>query len=303
MRLQSKPEWMLVLCTVIWGGTFPAVKYALKFCSPWLIVALRFAFAGVLFALFLRGAGRYWNRQLLLRGFILGVFFFAGFGLQTLGLQWTTTSRSAFLTESLVLFIPLISFAMSRKLPSLFTVAGAILVMAGLYLLTSPAGFIHWNRGDWLTLGCALAFSLYIIGVDLWSTPDTRGLLSAVQAFTVAVLAIPMTLTEGIRWQAGTGLGLAMAYLVLPGTLIVVMLQMRYQPLTTPSRAGVVFALEPVFAMVFAVAFAFEEFSRRAAAGAATVTLGVILSEVGQNLVRAIAAIAARKRLPPVRGG
>ena len=288
MRLQSKPEWMLVLCTVIWGGTFPAVKYALKFCSPWLIVALRFAFAGVLFALFLRGAGRYWNRQLLLRGFILGVFFFAGFGLQTLGLQWTTTSRSAFLTETLVLFIPLISFAISRKLPSLFTVAGAILVMAGLYLLTSPAGFIHWNRGDWLTLVCALAFSLYIIGVDLWSTPDTRGLLSTVQAFTVAVLALPMVWYEGAVLSPHADFFLAMLYLILPGTLIVVMLQMRFQPQSTPSRAGVIFALEPVFAMLYAIMLSMEDVSYRAIGGAVVVTLGVVISETGQKALRSI---------------
>ena len=87
---------MLVLCTVIWGGTFPAVKYALESCSPWLIVAMRFAIAGVLFALFLRGAIRNFNWQILSRGIILGLFFFAGFGLQTLGLQYTSPSRSAF---------------------------------------------------------------------------------------------------------------------------------------------------------------------------------------------------------------
>ena len=290
MKKYLTAELMLVLCTVIWGGTFPAVKYALESCSPWLIVAMRFAIAGVLFALFLRGAIRNFNWQILSRGIILGLFFFAGFGLQTLGLQYTSPSRSAFLTETLVLFIPLLSFVMSRKRPSVFTTTGALLVMAGLYLLTSPAGFVDFNRGDWLTLGCALAFSFYIIGVDLWSTPATRGLLSTVQAFTVAVLATPMVFWEGARLQASTGFALAMLYLILPGTFVVVMLQMRYQPLSTPSRAGVIFALEPVFAMLYAVGLAFEVFTWRGALGAFVVTIGVIWSESGriaiQQLVR-----------------
>ena len=279
---------MLVLCTVIWGGTFPAVKYALEFSSPWLIVAIRFAVAGVLFALFLQGARQNFSRQVVSRGIILGLFFFAGFGLQTLGLQYTSASRSAFLTEALVLFIPLLSFLMSRKRPSIFTMTGALCVMAGLYLLTSPAGFVDFNRGDWLTLGCALAFSFYIIGVDLWSTPATRGLLSTVQAFTVAVLATPMVFWEGARLQAGGGFALAMLYLILPGTLVVVMLQMRYQPLTTPSRAGVIFALEPVFAMLYAVALSLEGFSARGALGALVVTIGVIWSEGGSAAIRAL---------------
>ncbi len=273
---------MLVLCTVIWGGTFPAVKYVLGFSSPWLIVAIRFGAAGLVFALLLRGAKYKLNRQVVTRGLILGLFFFAGFGLQTLGLQFTSSSRSAFLTEALVLFLPLLSFAMSRKRPSVFTLTGALLVTAGLYLLTSPAGIVDFNRGDWLTLGCALAFSLYIICVDVWSTPDTRGLLSAVQTLAVAVMAIPMVFCEGARLDAGTGFALAMLYLIVPGTLIVVALQMRFQPLSTPSRAGVIFALEPVFAMFYAVALSLEVFSARGALGALVITVGVIWSETGK---------------------
>lgn len=282
MKKYLTAELMLVLCTVIWGGTFPAVKYALTFSSPWLIVALRFAAAGLLLTAFLRGANQELSGPVVLRGLILGLFFFAGFGLQTLGLQYTSASRSAFLTEALVLFIPLISLVMSRKQPSIFTLSGALLVMAGLYLLTSPAGFVDFNRGDWLTLGCALAFSFYIIGVDLWSTPDTRGWLSTVQAFTVAVLATPMVFWEGARLQIDSALLLAMLYLIVPGTLVVVILQMRYQPLTTPSRAGVVFALEPVFAMFYAVLLALEGFTWRAALGALVVTIGIMWSEMGK---------------------
>lgn len=276
---------MLVLCTVIWGGTFPAVKFALEFSSAWLIVAIRFAIAGALFALIFRSASRKLNRVILLRGLILGVFFFAGFGLQTLGLQYTSSSRSAFLTEALVIMIPVLSFVMSRKRPSFFTMTGALFVMAGLYLLTSPEGFLDFNRGDWLTLGCALSFSFYIIGVDLWSTPESRGLLSTVQAFTVALLAMPMAFAESMRLQPAAGYIFAMLYLILPGTLFVVMLQMRYQPLTTPSRAGVVFALEPVFAMLCAVALSFESFSGRSVLGAAIVFTGVAWSESGKLLL------------------
>jgi drug/metabolite transporter (DMT)-like permease len=47
---------MLVLCTVIWGGTFPAVKVALAFTTPWIIVAFRFTVAGLIFAMLYRRA-------------------------------------------------------------------------------------------------------------------------------------------------------------------------------------------------------------------------------------------------------
>lgn len=231
---------------------------------------------------------RNFNRQIVLRGFILGIFFFAGFGLQTLGLQFTTSSRSAFLTETLVLFIPVMSFILSHKIPSRYTVTGAALVVVGIYLLTSLDGLLKWNQGDWLTLGCAIAFSWYIIGVDLWSTAETRIALATVQAFTVSLLAVPMVFIEGVRFEPTGGLLLAMLYLIIPATLIVVMLQMRYQPLSTPSRAGVIFALEPVFAMLYALGLSLEAFSLRAALGALVVTVGVVWSEGGSIAVRSL---------------
>lgn len=288
MKKYLTAELMLVLCTVIWGGTFPAVKFALEYSSPWLVVATRFAVAAFLFAVLLRKTRQSLNLKIASRGLILGLFFFAGFGLQTLGLQFTTSSRSAFLTETLVLIIPAISFFLSRKVPTHYTVAGALLVVAGLYLLTSPAGFVDFNRGDWLTLGCALAFSFYIIGVDMWSTPESRLALATVQAFTVALLAAPMALFESVRFAPAVGYYVSMAYLILPGTLFVVLLQMRYQPLSTPSRAGVIFALEPVFAMFYAIVLSLEGFSGRSAFGAVVVTLGVVWSESGSVAIRTL---------------
>ncbi len=274
---------MLVLCTVIWGGTFASVKFALDFASPWLLVAVRFAAAGLLFALIYFPQLRHIDRATLMQGGILGLTFFAGFGLQTLGLQYTTTSRSAFLTETLVLFTPVLAFLFYRKLPSWATATGAIIVIAGLYLLTSPSGFLALNRGDAWTLGCAIAFSFYIIGVDRWSTPARRGTLSTVQSFTVAVLSLPLAFAEGFRFEVNPTLGMALAYLIVPGTVVVVMMQMRYQPQSTPARAGVIFALEPVFATLYALVLSLEPFHERAAWGALAVTAGVIFSETGET--------------------
>jgi drug/metabolite transporter (DMT)-like permease len=278
---------MLVLCTVIWGGTFPAVKVALSFTTPWIIVAFRFTVAGLIFAILYRRAAFRVAPVIWLRGAILGFFFFIGFTLQSMGLEHTTTSRSAFITELLVLFTPILYFIFYRRLPSRYTLTGAVLVLAGLYYLTSPDGFIDWNRGDWLTLACAVAFSAYIIGVGAWSNAETRRPLATLQSLTVALLALPMALHKGIYIPPTLDLWLALLYLTLPGTVFVIMLQMRFQPLTTPSRAGVIFALEPVFATFYAFMLALEPFSTRGVLGAVIVTAGVVWSEAGAFVIAA----------------
>ena len=281
-----RPEMMLVLCTVIWGGTFPAVKVALAFTTPWIIVAFRFTVAGLIFAMLYRRAAFHIAPAVWVRGAILGFFFFIGFTLQSMGLEYTTTSRSAFITELLVLFTPILYFIFYRRLPSRYTLTGAALVLAGLYYLTSPDGFIDWNRGDWLTLACAVAFSAYIIGVGAWSNAETRRPLATLQSLTVALLALPMAVSKGIYIPPTLDLWLALLYLTLPGTVFVIMLQMRFQPLTTPSRAGVIFALEPVFATFYAFMLALEPLSARGVLGAVIVTAGVVWSEAGHLLLR-----------------
>lgn len=280
---------MLVLCTVIWGGTFPAVKIALQQISPWTILSLRFMVAGLLFALIYRRELARADWRVIMRGIALGVFFFAGFSLQTFGLVFTSSSRSAFITELLVIFTPLIYFLVHGRTPSVFTGSSIVVVLFGLFLLTSPGGELSLNRGDWLTLGCALAFSAYIIGVGMWSVPETRGILSTMQCLTVAALSLPGVDLQNTYFAPEPELWLALAYLAIPGTVIVVLLQMRFQPLTTPTRAGVIFALEPVFAMLYAILLGLETVSQRAITGAVIVTLGVAWSEAG-------AAVLAKRR-------
>jgi drug/metabolite transporter (DMT)-like permease len=289
VRFPVLPDLMLVLCTVIWGGTFPAIKIALQQISPWAVVSLRFTVAGLLFAIIYRRQLAHADLRVMLRGVALGLFFFAGFSLQTFGLVFTSSSRSAFITEMLVIFIPLIYFVVHRRTPSVFTASGIVVVLLGLFLLTSPGGELALNRGDWLTLGCALAFSAYIIGVGMWSGPETRGILSTVQCLTVAALSLPGLDLQNAYFATGPELWLALTYLAIPGTVIVVLVQMRFQPLTTPTRAGVIFALEPVFAMLYAILLGLETVSQRAIAGAVIVTLGVAWSEAG-------AAVLAHRR-------
>ncbi|MBS0619522.1 MAG: DMT family transporter [Spirochaetes bacterium] len=291
MKRQIVPELMLVLCTVIWGGTFLAVKVALSSASPWLIVSLRFALAGLIFVPFFLRSSQSIDRRSLLHGLILGILLMAGFGLQTLGLQFVSPSRSAFLTETLALIVPLLSFFIQRKLPTRYNLAGAALVVGGLFLITSPGGLFAPNRGDYLTLGCAIAFSVYIILVDIWSTPTNALALSLVQSFVVAVASLPFVFLEGIRLAQNFSFVLALLYLAIPGTFVVILLQMRYQPLATPARAGVIFALEPVFAMLFAVATNLEDFASRAALGAAIAFTGVAVSETGAILKRRLVTV------------
>ena len=282
MFQRYQAEFFLLLCTVLWGGTFVVIKITLEDTPPLLLVGLRFSLAALVFgALFARQI-REASNSLLLKGLLLGLFMLAGFGLQTVGLGYTSVARSAFITQLLLVFTPALQIALFRRMPGRGTFAGIIIVLFGMFLLTAPESRAGLNFGDWLTLGCAVGFSLYILYIDRFATPANAAALSFFQSMFLGAFACVAALVfEDVRVKAWTpSLLLGLAYLSFLATNLVLYWQTRWQPETSPARASVIFAMEPVFATAFAVALLSEGLSGRELLGGGFIVIGMLVSEL-----------------------
>ncbi|HEV7786278.1 MAG TPA: DMT family transporter, partial [Thermoanaerobaculia bacterium] len=159
----------LLYATLIWGGSFVIVQRALTEIPVFHLLAYRFTLATVLLAPFAwRGGG--WTRGLRRDGILIGIVLFAGFSLQTSGLLWTTPSRSAFLTGLAVVLVPILAVLIGRRLQP-GPMAGALCAGLALWVLYRPAagaapGTPLFNRGDALTLACAVVFAAYVLLVE-----------------------------------------------------------------------------------------------------------------------------------------
>lgn len=89
-------------------------------------------------------------------------FLFMGYGFQTMGLLYTTTSNTGFITGLSVVLVPFLSLALLKHAISRYTWFSAILAVAGLYLLTFTGSAFSLNKGDGLILLCAVAFALQV---------------------------------------------------------------------------------------------------------------------------------------------
>ncbi|KAB2842053.1 MAG: DMT family transporter, partial [Melioribacteraceae bacterium] len=67
-------------------------------------------------------------------------------------------------------------------------------------------------------------------------------------------------------------------------TLITTVLQTKYQKLITPTKAGIIFSLEPVFAAIFAFFLLNEKITNLGYTGAALIFAGLIISELFDTL-------------------
>lgn len=278
-RLQA--EGVLLFCTLIWGGTYIAIKVDLEFLSPLTLLAARFGVSTVLLGILAFSSVSRLQPNTVGHGVLLGLFMFAGFAFQTGGLEITSASKSGFITGLFVVVTPLVYWLLRNRRPDTGNYVGILLVLIGLYLLTFR-GTSGFNRGDTLSLFSALSFGLYIAFLNEFAEQDDLLPLVFLQLATAAFLsAIGALLFEhGLRPRPGGFGWLSLLYLILPGTLLMIFLQTRFQKETSPVRAAVIYSLEPVFSALFAYFLLNERIGFSGIAGGSFMVTGVIVSEI-----------------------
>ncbi len=276
---RTKAELLLVVATVFWGATFVMVKGALSDASPLLFIALRFLLAG--FLMWLAMARGRIGRRAVLPSLLLGTVLFAGFGFQTWGLVYTTPSRSAFVTGFSVILVPLISHFSGYRLGR-GNAAAAALGLAGIYFLVVPSGMEMRvvNRGDLLTLLGAISFAIHIVLLGTYSRRISFMQFAPGQIMVVgmiAILAVPFAPVKAPHWTSN--LVFAIVATAIFATAFAFSAQVWAQRYTPPAHAALIFALEPVFAMLTSLIVTGEHFGAKEFLGFTLILAGMIVSE------------------------
>jgi drug/metabolite transporter (DMT)-like permease len=108
-------------------------------------------------------------RWSLAGGALAGVFLFSGYAFQTIGLQFTTAPKSAFLTGLTAVMTPLLAALVYRKKPRAVEIGGVLLATCGMALMTLPGATLAMNRGDLLTVCCAACYAAHILTLSRYS--------------------------------------------------------------------------------------------------------------------------------------
>ncbi len=277
-------EGMLLMTTLIWGGTFASTKVLLDGgMEPMGLLTWRFGIAACVFLLlfFPRLRNRL-DRTTLTVGLVLGLLLYIGFSLQTVGLGFTSSSRSGFITALYVVITPLLQILIGRNAPAKRVWLSVALVTLGLWLLTSPvteagSGF---NTGDFLTLGCAFSFSIYIIVLDRFGGDRDVMALTALQLLTVTLCCgLHALLTEPWTSPAASIDWLLILFLALLASVFTTWCQTNFQPRTTPGRAAVIYTMESVFAAIIGIVLLGEHLGPHGYAGGALIVGGLVIVE------------------------
>lgn len=280
IQASRRADVQMLLATVIWGSSYLFMKSGLASMQELNLIALRFGIAfvaaGILFHRRLRSV----DRGTLLAGGVLGTALFAAFVFITYGVQRTTASQAGFLISLAVIFVPILTTVLRRRLPDKRLSVSIVVAVAGLGLLTLQHE-MSLHLGDLLCIIAALVYAIYILLAGKYTPrhdPLTLGivqlgvaaLLGTVATFLFETPQLPDTAES---WASILGLGVLCSGLGY-------ILQTFAQRHASPTRTSLIFSLEPLFAAAFAFIFQGESLTLQGYCGAALMLAGVLITEI-----------------------
>jgi drug/metabolite transporter (DMT)-like permease len=286
-----RADGLLLLTAAIWGAAFSAQRSGMQSIGPFGFNAVRFAL-GALSVLPLLLIVKYRARRngpsggprprlglKVAYAAITGAVLFCGTSLQQAGLVTTTAGNAGFITALYVVLVPLVGIAFGKRSGPRIWI-GAILALAGLYILSVGSGF-KVSRGDLLELAGAFFWTLHILVVGRFGSRMDGLELAVGQYLTCAALSLAGALAFEPQPFAGT---MAAAAPILYGgicsTGIAFTLQIFAQKDAHPAHASIILSLESLFAAICGIILLGEPLTARLAIGGALMLAGTIVSQL-----------------------
>ena len=269
----SQGVLLLIFTTLVWGTSFPTLKYLTGDLSAPTILAVRFSIAAIVFAPWLRQV----NAKLIRDGMLLGSLYFGECAGTLIGLDTISANRSAFVISLNVIFVPIFAVLLGRQLP-LRVILAAGLAIVGIGILSWEGGGLR--IGDWLTLGSAIGVAVYILLLEKIAPRHATLPLVAVQLTTMAGLSLIWAVPQLAAQQGAIAHHLPVfLYIGLMVTATPIWTQAIAQRWVAAHETALLYTLEPVFAAVFSFLILGEQLGLRGLLGAALILGATIWSQ------------------------
>ena len=249
------------------------------------MLAFRFTIASVVLALIFLPRLKKMDKSTFFHGMILGVFLFCAYAFQTVGIQFTTAGKNAFLTTTYVMMVPFLAWIFYKTRPSVYAFVAAIIALVGIGFLSlqgeSSDNII--NIGDVLTIICGFFFAIHIVFIGKYTQNEDPVLLTILQlGFSALFSWILAPFMDGkfpLAEIKRPDVILSMFYLGLFSTLLGFLLQNVCQKYLKASTASLLLSFEAVFGVLFSIIFLKEYLTGKMIFGCFLIFFALILSE------------------------
>lgn len=274
LQLKLAP-WALLTVSAAWGFSFIVMKDAIQRQSVNNFLFTRFTLAVIVMILIRPQTIKLFNKDLLQRGGLAGIFLGLGYIAQTLGLERTGAAITGFITGLYVVLTPLIaSFVLKEKITK-FTWLCIAVATFGLGLL-SIRGF-SVGIGEMFVFASAILFAAHIIALSKWSSGRDVYAMTVIQLSMCAILAGLASAIEGYSLPPDSGVWGVVIFTAVFATAIAFIVQTWSQAHMSATKVAVILTMEVVFAALFAIVIGGERLTLQTAIGGVLVVVAMYL--------------------------
>lgn len=273
----------LLVSTMFWASAYLFVKQVVDVMSPYYLLSFRYITAAVLILIIASPRLKHMTLDLFKSGILMGIALFFEFLTFTVGLKYTTASRSSFIVAGYIIILPFVYLLIRRKLPKKQELLASLICMVGIALILF-GGEGGMNKGDIITIFCAVSYAFHIVLGGKFAKKYDGILLNVVQIGTTAVLATITALCSGRPPEMVTGgqIG-SILYLAIGATIVPYLLCLFGQKHVSTTTSGIVLSFESVFATLLSISFLHDKISIQFVIGGALVIGAFFVSEWGNK--------------------
>ena len=264
LQLKFAP-WALLLVSAAWGFSFVVMKDAIERQSVNNFLFSRFTLAILAMLIFRPKVLRLFNKDILLRGGLAGLFLGLGYITQTLGLARTGAATTGFITGLYVVITPLLAALILKVRITIFFWRCTALATVGLGLLAIKGFSV--GTGEMFVLASAFFFGAHIIALSKWSAGRDAYAMTMMQLSVCAVLSGIASIPGGYSPPPDFGVWSVVIFTAVFATAIAFIIQTWSQAHMSVTKVAVILTMEVIFAAIFAMFLGGERLSVQSAIG------------------------------------
>jgi drug/metabolite transporter (DMT)-like permease len=211
---------------------------------------------------------------------LLGGLLFAGYALQTWGLESTTATNAGFITGLYVVFTPLLALVLFRQ-----PVRGSVWLAVGLSIVglallsTQTLDSFEPHPGDFLVLSSAVAWAGHVVAVGRFAPRFPVHVLAIAQLGAATGLHVILALPGGLQARSAWSAAPLLVTTGVLGTGIAYTLQLIAQRQLSPARAAIILSGESLASAMLSVVWIGERLVWHQWLGAGLIVGAMVLSE------------------------
>lgn len=281
-------KFALLVCALIWGGSFVVIKDAINYIPTAWLMTLRFTLSVIVVGIIFR---KRLKENLDIRhltfGALLGILNGFGFLFQNGALAYTTAGKTAFIASIYCAMIPFVNWLIAKKKPHISSIIAACMCVAGIGLISLGTDFsFSFGIGEQMALISAIIFAFVFV--------LTAELSHKLDIITLTIIQLGVSTLPCLGWalcfetmpnfsQIPSTAWMALAYIIFIATALTGVLQNRSQKSVSPIQASLIISLDTIFAAIFGVIFLSEVITPTIFLGFIVIFVAIFISELGEK--------------------